>query len=137
MPLFLVGVFDSEELHVPNRGHMKGVSICRLGCRLGSGLAALLVEGLARIWKLGEQAWQGAWQGAPAPVASSLPREHCMKYNFLSAKTFGSTPCALFAHTISVSYFTMYHIVVSVLFPSLATVFSPRGTVSITFLTSL
>ena len=36
VPLFLAGVFDSEELHVLNRGHKNGLSSCRLGCHLGS-----------------------------------------------------------------------------------------------------
>ena len=35
-PLFLAGVFDSEELHMLNRGHRNGLSSCRLGCHLGS-----------------------------------------------------------------------------------------------------
>ena len=30
-------VFDSEELHMLNRGHRNGLSSCRLGCRLGRG----------------------------------------------------------------------------------------------------
>ena len=48
VPLFLVRVFDSEELHMLNRGHWNGVSSCRLGCPLGCRLgAAALVEGLA------------------------------------------------------------------------------------------
>ena len=34
VPLFLAGVFDSEELHMLNTGHRNGLSSCRLGCRL-------------------------------------------------------------------------------------------------------
>jgi hypothetical protein len=36
VPLFLAGVFDSEELHMLNRGLRNGLSRCRLGCHLGS-----------------------------------------------------------------------------------------------------
>ena len=36
MPLFRAGVFDSEGLHMLNRGHRNGLSNCRLGCQLGS-----------------------------------------------------------------------------------------------------
>ena len=35
VPVFLAGVFDSEGLHTPNRGHRNGLSSCRLGCTLG------------------------------------------------------------------------------------------------------
>ena len=35
-PLFLAGVFDSEELHMLNRGHRYGLSSCRLGYHPGS-----------------------------------------------------------------------------------------------------
>ena len=35
-PLFLAGVFDSEEVHMLNRGHRNGLSSCRLGCHLGN-----------------------------------------------------------------------------------------------------
>ena len=36
VPLFLVGAFDSEELHMLNRGHKNGLTSCRLGTRFGS-----------------------------------------------------------------------------------------------------
>ena len=36
VPLFLVGVFDSEELCMLNRGQKNGLSSCRRGCHLGS-----------------------------------------------------------------------------------------------------
>ena len=47
LPLFLAGVFDSDELHMLNRGHRNGLSSCRLGCHLGSRFGCTLVEGLA------------------------------------------------------------------------------------------
>ena len=40
VPLFLAGVFDSEELHLLHRGHRNGLSSCMLGCRLGCHLGS-------------------------------------------------------------------------------------------------
>ena len=105
-PLFLVRVFDSEELHMLSRSHRHGCSRCRLGCHLAAGLAALLIEGLAQgLEALGAGLASRLARG-PSPcgkqVASGRLRA---KYKFPLVKTFASphTPHTLFAHTISVS----------------------------------
>ena len=76
VPLFQTRVFQLKELHMGNEGHRNGLSSCRLGCKLGwaAGLGARL-EGLAGGSAALRQAWQQVWQGAPAPVACSLPQE--------------------------------------------------------------
>ena len=76
VPLFLAGVVDPEELHMLNGATGMGSPAAGLAATWAAGLAALLVEGLARgLAALGSGLAAGLAE-APAPVASSLPREH-------------------------------------------------------------
>ena len=79
-PLFLAGVFDSDERHMLNRGHRNGLSSyrlgCRLGCHLGSRFGCTLGSGFGtRLAALGA-GLAGGLTGSSSPCASSLPQEH-------------------------------------------------------------
>ena len=68
VPLSLAGVFDSEELHMLNRGHRNGFSSCRLGCRLschlGSRFGCTLDSGFGtRFGSFGSRLGRGLGRG--------------------------------------------------------------------------
>jgi hypothetical protein len=72
VPLFLAGVFDSEELHMLSRAHKNRLSSCRLAATWAAGLAELLVEGLARGL---------AFLGAGLAEGLALGSRPCGKHN--------------------------------------------------------